>query len=282
MIYDEYSSIRARFRFFFYPRRDTQNNFEIGKKDTHLSFLNIYFKQNSDGLAAALSEQLMGKKIDGIWHTSIHVHGKEYWFGHGMQVGIPRKTQFGQPKEVLQMGETEVDEEGFQEYLEKLQPRYNVGTYNLTNHNCNNFSDEVCEFLVGKNIPEDIVSLPSDVLDTEFGQAIKPMLEVFENRMKNTKGHHVSKKDATMLDKKDATMLDKKSKVRCKKDKDTKQFPEEDRDYCEERVKQLREQMYAELKPLFAVGLQALVQGLANNGKSAAPGLPHQHHHTSM
>jgi hypothetical protein len=216
----------------------------------------------------------MGKKIDGIWHTSIHVHGKEYWFGHGMQVGIPRKTEFGQPKEVLQMGETEVDEEGFQEYLEKLQPRYNVGTYNLTNHNCNNFSDEVCEFLVGKNIPEDIVSLPSDVLDTEFGQAIKPMLEVFENRMKNTKGHHVSKKDATMLD--------KKSKKRCKKDKDTKQFPEEDRDYCEERVKQLREQMYAELKPLFAVGLQALVQGLANNGKSAAPGLPHQHHHTSM
>jgi len=223
-----------------------------------------------------LSEQLLGKKIEGVWHTSIHVHGKEYWFGHGMQVGLPRKTQFGTPKEVLQMGETEVDEEGFREYLEKLQPRYNIGTYNLTNHNCNNFSDEVCEFLVGKKIPKDIVSLPSDVLDTEFGQAIKPMLQVFENRMKNTKGHNVFEKDATMLDKK-----------RCKRDKDTKQFPEEDRDYCEERVKQhakqLREQLHADLKPLFVAAFQALAKGLANDGTSAAPGLPHHHHHhTSM
>ena len=131
-------------------------------------------------------------------------------------------------------------------------------------------------YLVDKNIPKDIVSLPSDVLDTEFGQAMKPMLEVFENRMKNTKGHNVFEKDATMLD-----------KERCKRDKDTKQFPEEDRDYCEERVKhqhakQLREQMHAELKPVFALAFQALAKGLANNRTSAAPGLPHHHHHTSM
>ena len=210
-----------------------------------------------------------------MWHTSIHVHGKEYWFGHGMQVGLPRQTQFGTPKEVLQMGETEVDEEMFQAFLDEVHPRFNVGTYSLLEHNCNNFSDEVCEFLVGKKIPKDIVSLPSDVLDTEFGQAMKPMLEVFENRMRNTKGHNVFGKDATMLD-----------KERCKRDKDTKQFPEEDRDYCEERVKQhakqLREQMHAELKPLFAAVFQALAKGLANNGTSAAPGLPHHHHHTSM
>jgi len=204
----------------------------------------------------------MGKKIDGIWHTSIHVHGKEYWFGHGMQVGLPRKTQFGTPKEVLQMGETEVDEEGFREYLEKLQPRYNIGTYNLTNHNCNNFSDEVCEFLVGKKIPQHIVSLPSDVLDTPFGQAIKPMLQVFENRMRNTRGQTVFKEDADdisegICDVTDPHAVSSRSEIlgnsnRCGLER------------LQQRQPERQQQQQADLSPLFAMGLQALAQGLAN------------------
>ena len=88
-----------------------------------------------------------------MWHTSVHIFGKEYWFGHEMQVGIPKQTQFGVPKQILKMGETQVDEELFQTFLDEIHPRFNVGTYNLLEHNCNNFSDECCEFLVGKKIP---------------------------------------------------------------------------------------------------------------------------------
>ena len=209
-----------------------------------------------------LSEQLLGKKIEGVWHTSIHVHGKEYWFGHGMQVGLPRQTQFGTPKEVLQMGETEVDEEMFQAFLDEVHPRFNVGTYSLLEHNCNNFSDEVCEFLVGKKIPQHIVSLPSDVLETPFGQAIKPMLQVFENRMRNTRGQTVFKEDADdisegICDVTDPHAVSSRSEIlgnsnRCGLER------------LQQRQPERQQQQQADLSPLFAMGLQALAQGLAN------------------
>jgi len=152
-----------------------------------------------DGLASMLSEQLLGKKIEGIWHTSVHVHQREYWFGHGMQCGKPMQTQFGKPKDVLCIGTTEVDEALFKQFLDEIHPRFNVGTYNLLEHNCNNFSDECCEFLCGKRIPEEIVALPSEVLQTPFGNAIKPMLKMMEERMRNTTGQTVFAEDSDAI-----------------------------------------------------------------------------------
>jgi hypothetical protein len=36
-------------------------------------------------MAATLSPMIIGKKIDGIWHTAIVVYGREYFFGsHGI------------------------------------------------------------------------------------------------------------------------------------------------------------------------------------------------------
>ena len=116
-----------------------------------------------------------------------------------MQVGIPKQTQFGVPKQILKMGETQVDEELFQTFLDEIHPRFNVGTYNLLEHNCNNFSDECCEFLVGKKILEHIVHLPNEVLNTPFGKAITPMLKVMENRMRNTRGQTVFAEDADAI-----------------------------------------------------------------------------------
>lgn len=40
------------------------------------------------------------------------------------------------------------------------------GTYNLFKHNCNNFSEEVSNFLVGKGIPKYILDLPEEILRT--------------------------------------------------------------------------------------------------------------------
>ena len=156
-------------------------------------------QSKSDGLAAALSQQLLGKQIEGVWHTSVCCFGKEYWFGHGIQVGIPTHTTFGTPKEIKIMGETHVDEALFEQFLVEVHPRYNVGTYGLLEHNCNNFSDEVCEFLVGKNIPEHIVKLPNEVMDTPFGASIRPMLTMMEQRMRNTRGDTVFAEDADAI-----------------------------------------------------------------------------------
>lgn len=50
-------------------------------------------------------------------------------------------------------------------------------SYDLFMHNCNNFSQDLCMFLVGKGIPEHIRSLPRRVLDTPFGQMLRPQLD---------------------------------------------------------------------------------------------------------
>ena len=38
----------------------------------------------SKGMAAQFSRQLIGKYIEGIWHTGIVVYGKEFYFGGGI------------------------------------------------------------------------------------------------------------------------------------------------------------------------------------------------------
>ena len=41
-----------------------------------------------------------------------------------------------------------------------------VGTYELFQHNCNNFTNELANFLTGKGIPQEILDLPNDVLNS--------------------------------------------------------------------------------------------------------------------
>lgn len=44
--------------------------------------------------------------------------------------------------------------------------------YNLLSHNCNNFSDDIAQFLCGATIPQHILDLPNEVLQTTLGPAI--------------------------------------------------------------------------------------------------------------
>ena len=215
----------------------------------------------SGGLASTLSKQLvlqrlLDKEIDGVWHTSIHVHGKEYWFGHGMQVGIPKQTQFGTPKEIIRMGETQVDEALFKTFLDEVHSRFNVGTYSLLEHNCNNFSDECCEFLVGKKIPEHILRLPNEILETPFGQSIKPFLKVMESTMRNTRGTTVFAEDSDAISEGRSEVLGSSS--------------------LPPRQQQQRPSMQVaqDLAPLLAMGLQAFVaqdQPAQNRSSSRQP-----------
>ncbi|KAI4694491.1 hypothetical protein J4E81_006709 [Alternaria sp. BMP 2799] len=63
------------------------------------------------------------------------------------------------------------------EYLESLKEIYTAESYDLFAHNCNNFSNDFAMFLVGKGIPDHITSLPQTVLNTPFGQMLKPQID---------------------------------------------------------------------------------------------------------
>lgn len=131
----------------------------------------------SGGLAAVLSEQLLGKKIDGIWHTGVVVGGIEYFFGQGIQQARASASPFGNPLETISMGHTEVPDDMVQDFLRDISPKFNASTYDLMQNNCNNFSDALCEFLVGKSIPSHITGLPQDVLNSPMGPMLVQMLQ---------------------------------------------------------------------------------------------------------
>ncbi|XP_077252813.1 uncharacterized protein LOC143892232 [Tasmannia lanceolata] len=134
----------------------------------------------SQGLARQLSTSFLGKAIEAIWHTGVVVYGTEYYFGGGIQQAPVGTTQYGTPLRVVDLGVTYVPKELFEEYLLEISPRYTAETYSLLHHNCNNFSNEVAQFLVGATIPDYILQLPNEVMNSPMGPMILPMIQRLE------------------------------------------------------------------------------------------------------
>ncbi|XP_017339233.1 desumoylating isopeptidase 1b [Ictalurus punctatus] len=139
----------------------------------------LYIYDLSKGLARQLSPILLGKQLEGVWHTAIVIHGAEYFFGgQGITHCPPAATLLGQPDAIVDLGNTEVPKDIFTEYVSSLQEStYRPETYRLFEHNCNTFSSEMAQFLTGRKIPSYITDLPSDVLSTPFGQTLRPLIE---------------------------------------------------------------------------------------------------------
>merc|ERR1719348_1337424 len=122
---------------------------------------------------------LIGRPIEAIWHTAIVVYNKEYFFGgDGINSCPPGGTMLGQPMKIEDLGETQITEDIFKDYLyNQSRDRFRGDRYNLLQHNCNNFSHETAQFLVGRGIPQHIIDLPREVLSTPMGQMLAPMLQ---------------------------------------------------------------------------------------------------------
>ena len=58
-------------------------------------------------------------------------------------------TPYGAPLRTVELGESHVPKDVFEMYLEEISPRYTAESYNMLTHSCNNFSNEVAQFLVG-------------------------------------------------------------------------------------------------------------------------------------
>ena len=145
--------------------------------------LNVY--DLSQGLARQLSMSFLGKAIEGIWHTGIVVYGNEYYFGGGIQHCPAASTPYGTPLKVVELGVTHVPKDVFEMYLQEISPRYLPETYSLLTHNCNNFSNEVAQFLVGATIPDYILQLPNEVMSSPMGALMMPMIQNLEKTLKS-------------------------------------------------------------------------------------------------
>lgn len=139
----------------------------------------LYVYDISKGFARQLSPILLGKAINGIWHTAVVCYDREFFYGSGgIQSCAPGGTILQNPDEVIDLGETEITQDVFVEYLDGIGKQdFRPEKYHLFEHNCNTFSGEAAIFLTGNKIPQHIQDLPSEVLGTSFGQMIKPLID---------------------------------------------------------------------------------------------------------
>ncbi|WVW81975.1 hypothetical protein I302_103978 [Kwoniella bestiolae CBS 10118] len=142
-----------------------------------MSKVQLYVYDLSRGLAKQMSLMLTGKQIDGIWHTSVVAWNREIFYGQGILTSHPGSTHHGPPLHIIDVGETHIDEDTFNEYIQSLGEMYTPSKYHLIEFNCNHFTADVVGFLTGQEIPKWISGLPAEFLSTPFGQAMRPQID---------------------------------------------------------------------------------------------------------
>mmetsp|Transcript_29430 Transcript_29430/g.90920 ORF Transcript_29430/g.90920 Transcript_29430/m.90920 type:complete len:279 (-) Transcript_29430:91-927(-) len=139
----------------------------------------LYKYDLSHGMARQMSQGMLGFQLEAIWHTSVVVYGREFYFdgGVGIANSTPGQTRFGQPVEVVNSGETEVSPSDFANWVRDQAAKFGPGDYNLLERNCNHFSDDALDFLTGQGVCEEVRTMIPRVLATPLGQLLRPSLE---------------------------------------------------------------------------------------------------------
>ncbi|KAI5188409.1 desumoylating isopeptidase 1 [Nematocida sp. AWRm77] len=131
----------------------------------------------SNGMAKELLGGVLDKDIQGIWHSSIVVYGKEYYFFSGIKQSVPETTHFGTPVKKLPFGDTSVTEESFAAFLKEKDSLFTDQTYDIFENNCNHFTDTALMFLVQQNIPSYINELSLLLQSTPIGAMLKTLMD---------------------------------------------------------------------------------------------------------
>ena len=142
----------------------------------------LYQYDLTNGMATKVAKFMTGKDVEAIWHTSLVVYGNEYFFGGGICIGQPKCTPYGIPIKESVFGKTKKTQEEFEKYLKSIDDKYNEQTYHLINNNCNHFTNDICIFLCGKGLPDDILNQHKNLSDTAFGKFILEKIQNMSNK----------------------------------------------------------------------------------------------------
>jgi desumoylating isopeptidase 1 len=151
---------------------------------THKVKLRVY--DLSNGKIKSLASQF-NLDIEGIWHTSVEVYEREYFFQDGIVYSPKGSTSYGIPIKTIEMGETALLEDMVHEYIDQIHIKYNRNTYHLMKNNCNHFSNDLMMFLVSKPIPDYILLLPEIVKASPFYTMFLNMLGLPEDEVEDVK-----------------------------------------------------------------------------------------------
>ena len=126
-------------------------------------------------MAAPLAGLLDGKTVEMVPHTGVRVFGREIVYAGGVlsqpiatvEAGMGRK-----PNTVERLGTTTKTEAEVQAFLRSISHEWTASNYDLWEHNCNNFSERVAQFLTGSSIPRWILDFPREMRSTPLGLSL--------------------------------------------------------------------------------------------------------------
>ncbi len=126
-------------------------------KQASMSEVHINLYDFSCGLAAALSEGLVGHRVEGVWQCSVVVFGLEYVFSNGVCEFEIATLPLGKPAKTIALGVTRLSKGEFRAALEKLAANYAPGSFSMTTRNCNHFANELTRLLLGRDLPPELL-----------------------------------------------------------------------------------------------------------------------------
>jgi ubiquilin len=100
-----------------------------------------------------------------------------------VEAGMGRK-----PNTVERLGTTTKTEAEVQQFLRSISSQWTAQNYDLWEHNCNNFSERVAQFLCGTSIPRWILDFPREMRSTPLGQMLAPMLGTSQDALNGQLG----------------------------------------------------------------------------------------------
>jgi len=146
----------------------------VGRRKTQVT---VHFYDLSEGMAKAVSPCLLGKPVEGLWHTGVVVYGKEYFFGGEIFYDKPGQTAFGKPTKTLQVGWTLRRQAELHDFIvENLRPIFNREVYDIMQRNCNHFTDTLILWLSGHRLPVEVTNQPEHIMQLPMAKLMRPFL----------------------------------------------------------------------------------------------------------
>ena len=144
----------------------------------NLNFSNVtlYYYDLSKRFASALSPILLDQYEEAIWHTSVGVFGKELYFYGSILSCEPGGSKFGQPTKSMLLGSTLRSPEEVNDELGRIYFEYRPHLYDAFDHNCNTLSNHLVQFLLGRPMPESVLSMSERLKSSGFIKTLRPVL----------------------------------------------------------------------------------------------------------
>ena len=123
-------------------------------------FLNIYDLNEEWLQSNHISKDVLN--IGGAFHAGVEVHGKEWYFGQeGIECQEPRQHEVHVYRSSIPMGNTCYPEHEVQRFMLKVMSKQWLGgDYDMLERNCCSFAEALCQYLVGRAVPNWVTRFP--------------------------------------------------------------------------------------------------------------------------